>query len=308
MKSAICIVPQRASPPDGSGSPQCCDRAKLSRDEVMSRPVGFTSPNRFLIYAHVSEPTSYPEEVHDAIQVCIPFPNARYTVHRHSTTGRAVVSQLGPQDILVIPAGQPHGVSWHRQAAIVSLLIDQDFVAEALEGIGLDLADGLTFRDPLLSAAGQRVWEVLAAGGTSRAMLDALATAIVYGIKEQSLHTRSLMQEDARITPLSKQQVFAIQSYIDARIGENISLDAMARYLNMSTWHFGRRLRASTGMSPHAFVTDQRFAHAQRLLRSTSASILEVAVAVGMTHSHFTRSFRSRFGISPRELRRQISG
>ncbi len=274
----------------------------------MDRPIGFTSPNRFLVYAHISEPTSYPEEVHDAIQVCIPFPNARYTVHRHSTTGRAIVSQLGSQDLLVIPAGQPHGVSWHRQAAVVSLLINQDFVAEALEGIGLDLADGLTFRDPFLSAVGRRVWEVLTAERTSRSILDALATAVVYGISERVLPARSLMEENTRIAPLSKQHVSAVQSYVDAHIGEDISLDAMARRLNMSVWHFGRRLRASTGMSPHAFLIDRRFTHAQLLLRSTSASILEVSIAVGMTHSHFTRSFRNRFGTSPSEFRREIRG
>lgn len=274
----------------------------------MGRPVGFTSPDRFLVYAHLSEPTSYPEEAHDAIQVCIPFPNARYTVCRQSTTGRAIVSQLGSQDILVVPAGQPHEVSWHRQAAIVSLLIDQAFVTEALEGAGLDLADGLTFRDPFLSAAARRLWEVLAAGSTSRTMLNSLATAIVHGINEQALHSRSLVQEDLRVTPLSQQQVYAVQGYVDARIGGEISLEAMARHLNMSIWHFGRRLRAKTGMSPHAFLVDRLFAHAQRQLGSTSASILEVAMTIGMTHSHFTRSFRSRFGMSPSEFRKQIRG
>ena len=271
----------------------------------MSRPIAFTSPNRFHVHAHVSEPTSYPEEVHDAIQVCIPFPNARYTVCRHSATGRAIVSELGSQDILVIPAGQPHEVSWHRQAAVVSLLINQALVDETLEGTGLDLADGLTFRNPFLSAAARRMWEVLAAGSTNRAMLHSLATAIMYGINEQALHDRSL-QADIHVAPLSQQQVSAVQSYVDDRIGENISLEAMARHLDMSVWHFGRRLRAKTGMSPHAFLTDRRFTHAQRHLRGTSASILEVAMTVGMTHSHFTRSFRTRFGISPSEFRRQI--
>ena len=274
----------------------------------MNRSVGYTSPNRFLVYAHMSEPTFYPEEVHDAVQVCIPFPNARYTVHQQSATGRAIVSQLGSQDVLVVPAGQPHGVSWHRQAAIVSLLINQAFVAEVLEGTGLDLEDGLTFRDPFLSVVARRLWEVLAAGSTSRAMLDSLATAIVYAINEQALHFRSQIQESIPVTPLTQQQVSAVQNYLDAHMGEDISLEKVARHLNMSIWHFGRRLRAKTGMSPHAFLTDRRFTHAQRQLRSTSASILEVALTVGMTHSHFTRSFRGRFGMSPSEFRRQVRG
>lgn len=274
----------------------------------MSRPVGFSSPNRFLVYAHVSEPTSYPEEVHDSIQICIPFHNALYTAHRHSTTGRAIVNRLGSQDILVIPAGQPHEVTWHRQAEIVSLLINQAFVTEALEETGLDLADGLTFRDPFLSAVGRRVSEVLAAEKTSRTMLDSLATVIVYGINEQVLRNRSLMQNEIRVTPLSQQQLLNVQNFVDARIGEDLSLSELTKQLNMSIWHFGRRLRASTGMSPHAFVIDRRFAYAQLQLRSTSASILEVAITVGMTHSHFTRSFRNRFGISPSEFRRQVRG
>ena len=134
----------------------------------------------------------------------------------------------------MVPAGQPQGVSWHRQAAIVSLLINEDFIAKALEGSGLDLADGLTFRDPFLSGTGRRVWKVLATGSTSRAMLDALATAIVYGVNEQALHCRSLMQADIRVAPLSQQQVSAVQRYVDAHIREEVSVEAMARHLNIS--------------------------------------------------------------------------
>ena len=267
------------------------------------RPVGFSSPERFLVYAHTSQPTVYPEEAHSAVQICIPAPNASYTVRRHSATGRVMTERLEGRDILVIPADQPHGISWHREAAIVSLLIDPGFVSEALEGRALDLRDGLTLRDGFLSAAAQRIWEVLATGHASRTVLEALTTTIVHGISEQASRSQSLSVSEAGAAPLSPRQISVVRDHIDRHIADDVSVETLAKQLGMSPWHFGRRLRAGTGMSPHAFLTDRRFIHAQGLLKDTSTSILDVALAIGMTHSHFTRSFRRRFGMPPSSFR-----
>lgn len=269
------------------------------------RPVGFSAPECFLIYAHTSQPTVYPEEAHTAIQICIPAPNASYTARRQSTTGRSMTEQLRGRDILVVPANQPHGITWHREAAIVSLLIEPEFATKALEGRVLDLQDGLTLCDAFLSAAGQQIWDVLATGHASRTILEALTTTIVYGIQEQASRAQSSSTSQVSVTPLSARQISVVQDYIDSHIAQDVSVATLAKQLGISPWHFGRRLRAGTGMSPHAFMTDRRFTHAQGLLRNTSTPILDVALAIGMTHSHFTRIFRRRFGVPPTLFREE---
>jgi hypothetical protein len=47
-------------------------------------------------------------------------------------------------------------------------------------------------------------------------------------------------------------------------------------------------------------------ARAQELLRGSNQPITQIALDVGMTHSHFIRSFLKRFGVSPREFRQQV--
>jgi AraC family transcriptional regulator len=66
-----------------------------------------------------------------------------------------------------------------------------------------------------------------------------------------------------------------------------------------------RRFNASYGISPHAYIAERRLAKAQVLLGESRMSITEVAIEVGMSHSHFSRTFLRRFGVSPREFRIQ---
>jgi len=75
--------------------------------------------------------------------------------------------------------------------------------------------------------------------------------------------------------------------------------------MGLSMWHFLRRFSASHGLSPHAFITQRRLARAKELLAKTNLSIVEIALAVGMSHSHFSRTFLAQFGMAPREFRQQ---
>ncbi len=61
-----------------------------------------------------------------------------------------------------------------------------------------------------------------------------------------------------------------------------------------------------TGYSPKAFIIRSRMAHAEYLLRKTSLSILDISVNVGYNDiSGFNRTFRSLFGMSPLQYRKQ---
>jgi len=58
------------------------------------------------------------------------------------------------------------------------------------------------------------------------------------------------------------------------------------------------------GQSPHQYLLRARPAHAARMLRR-GASVTEAVLGGGFGNlSHFTRTFRGRFGISPAEYRK----
>jgi AraC family transcriptional regulator len=64
-------------------------------------------------------------------------------------------------------------------------------------------------------------------------------------------------------------------------------------------------LKASTGLSPHAYVTHLRILSAGRLLRQNHLTLSEVALTLGFAgQSHFGTVFRRYLGMTPRHYRR----
>jgi AraC family transcriptional regulator len=60
----------------------------------------------------------------------------------------------------------------------------------------------------------------------------------------------------------------------------------------------------ATGRSPLQFVTRERIVRAQKLIRETSRSLIEIALEVGYTSpSHFAQVFRRVVGVVPTEFR-----
>ena len=68
--------------------------------------------------------------------------------------------------------------------------------------------------------------------------------------------------------------------------------------------HVSRSFKAAYGVSPEAFVNEQRLAQAERLLLTCDMKIPEVAENCGMRNlSHFHKLFRLRYGMSPHQFR-----
>jgi len=97
-------------------------------------------------------------------------------------------------------------------------------------------------------------------------------------------------------------------TWITENLGEDHSVEALARRVHMSPRTFARRFRAETGATPHAWVTRQRVIAAEELLESSDASIEWIASEVGFGNAatmrqHFTRSR----GISPQGYRQSFA-
>src|ERR1700758_2859682 len=95
-----------------------------------------------------------------------------------------------------------------------------------------------------------------------------------------------------------------IKELVHAKMEDDLSLDEMAQSVGLSTAHFARMFRKSTGETPHQFVLRQRVERAKAMLRAPDARVLDVAVACGFkTQQHFAQVFRDVWGVSPTEYR-----
>jgi AraC-like DNA-binding protein len=103
---------------------------------------------------------------------------------------------------------------------------------------------------------------------------------------------------------LPPQVAYRMREYIDGRLSENISLEAMAELAGLSMFHFARAFRQSFGMPPHAYLLHRRIVRAQRLLQQTELSVSEIALSTGFSdQSHFARHFRRLTGMAPGKAR-----
>jgi AraC family transcriptional regulator len=100
-----------------------------------------------------------------------------------------------------------------------------------------------------------------------------------------------------------------IRELVQARLEGDLSLDEMAQSVGLSTAHFARVFRKSTGETPHQFVLRQRLERAKAMLRAPDARVLDVAVACGFkTQQHFAQVFRDVCGVSPTCYRQDFVG
>jgi AraC-like DNA-binding protein len=84
-------------------------------------------------------------------------------------------------------------------------------------------------------------------------------------------------------------------------------LSSLAQIARLSPYHFLRMFEDLTGTTPHQYLLRARFRRAAIRLGTESARVLDIALACGFGDiSHFNRSFRSEFGMSPRAYRRKI--
>ncbi|MRW87877.1 helix-turn-helix domain-containing protein [Pseudoduganella sp. FT26W] len=98
-----------------------------------------------------------------------------------------------------------------------------------------------------------------------------------------------------------------VLDWVNQRLADNHSIDALAARAAMSRRNFTRHFRDATGTSFKQWLLNQRVAHAQRLLETSDVSIELVAQEAGFGSALSLRQhFRTALCTSPSEYRRQF--
>ncbi|MGD9602434.1 MAG: GlxA family transcriptional regulator [Gammaproteobacteria bacterium] len=101
--------------------------------------------------------------------------------------------------------------------------------------------------------------------------------------------------------------IVEVQLAMQRRLASPLRMTALAREFGVSPRSLDRRFRAAIGVSPLAYVQQQRMKVAQELLASTNLGVGEIAFRVGYSDvGHFTRLFTRLLAVSPRNYRRTV--
>ena len=99
------------------------------------------------------------------------------------------------------------------------------------------------------------------------------------------------------------------QRWVLERLGEPLTVDAMAREANASVRHFTRRFHAEFGVTPLRWVLEERVRLAQRLLEQSDLSVQRIAERAGFGSAvSLRRHFAEVVGTTPLGYRQTFRG
>lgn len=125
-------------------------------------------------------------------------------------------------------------------------------------------------------------------------------------------HTRELLLLLCRYRTAETQKLnesdklmYEISEYIAANFAENLSLRELSSIFALSSGHLSRRFKAVVGMGINEYVTYIRILNAEKLLKGTKLTVMEIANRCGFNDSnYFSTVFRQTMGATPNQYRK----
>lgn len=91
---------------------------------------------------------------------------------------------------------------------------------------------------------------------------------------------------------------------IESRKGNDVSAEQAAQAVGLSARQFTRLFRENLGLTPKRFILETRLRYARFLVENSMMPMTAIAFETGFADcAHFSTSFRTRFGATPRSLR-----
>ncbi len=166
--------------------------------------------------------------------------------------------------------------------------------------VGLHYDGG--FRDPLIEHIARAVRAEMADPAPGGKML---AETLAFALGVQILRRHSNLNPGAVALPgvrgaLDARRLRRVVDYIEAHLGEDLSIEALADVACLSPFHFARAFKAATGTAPHRYLTGRRIGRARALLAEGRLPLAEIAEICGFSSQpHFTYWFKRLVGATP---------
>jgi AraC family transcriptional regulator len=184
-------------------------------------------------------------------------------------------------DVAITPVGLPQHWRWHSDFDALNLFISPTLIEEVSKDIikgdggSICLMECNGIAAPLISAIGLELLRELETGCINgKTYVDTLTQAlaahlIVHHSTAKCTSTSTLVQPD-------NARVRCAVDFIEAHLGEQLSLPIIASACNLSVSHLCAVFKHTVGMSVHQFVIHRRVERAKILLKSSRNHFLRL--------------------------------
>jgi AraC family transcriptional regulator len=231
---------------------------------------------------------------------------------RGRTWGRGT---LGPDTFSLQDNGDTNAPRWREPFTFLAIALEPDFVArafrDALPSEHFGFAERRCWQDPVVAKFAAHFRRELEAKSYEGALYgESMAVAFASHLLEhhgRGFNGRPLAPKGR----LSGAQIRATLELMHGCLGDDLSLDDLARAAHLSPFHFARAWKNSLGASPYASLLRLRIERAKRWLAvpappDIKLDITRVAMECGFADAaHFSNAFKRAVGVSPREFARQ---
>jgi AraC family transcriptional regulator len=231
-----------------------------------------------------------------------------YSANWHSARGLLSIN-VTAGSLSICEFNQPRRMEMRNPASIACVLLRDEILEQALHDSRQTRVE-LRERHGLQDQTMRHLMEILLyekRQGFQRGafFLDGIAAALAsHLIHYYSADAPLIANSIGGMTPSTLRRCIAL---MEARLERDLRLDELAREAGLSTSHFIRSFRESTGKTPYQFLLERRVQRAQTLMRDPRASLAKIAISSGFADQHhLARVFRHITGITPTTYRRSL--
>lgn len=231
-------------------------------------------------------------------------------------SGRSCVRSVTEnRSITIIPAG--HGADWSigGPLEVVHLYVPAQRLQRVAESLALpapELLEAVARPDPDTACLVRLLARELRQGQSHALYADTLSELLCMHLIRGHAANASpdrLRRALSHNPGLAPWQVRRIQDHLLDHIERQVRLKELADLVQLSPKHLCTAFRRSTGIPPHAWISQQRAERAKLLLLRPGAELSQIALALGYPdQSAFGTAFRKATGMSPGRWRRMGSG
>jgi AraC-like DNA-binding protein len=181
-----------------------------------------------------------------------------------------------------------------------------DLAAEMTGTRRIDLEPLWSIDDPVLERLARLMQREIADAFGDDLLMPVLSRAVALQVVRHFAGPEAKLAETGK---LAAARVSRVLDYIDAHLGERLSLDAIADIACLSPFHFTRCFKYTVGRSLHQYVIQRRVRRARELIARSGMSLAEIALGVGFdSQAALTSRFTREVGMSPGAYRRELLG